>query len=384
MKVFEFTIPTQVQFGIDSIARLGYWAHGLGNRAIIVTENALTQDGTISDIESILKGKGIETILYDAIFPNATSETIDEIALIARKSKANVMVGIGGSRACNVGKIVSFLSKNDGDVSDYIHGKEGNGERVPYIEVPTTFREVYALTSSAFLTDVYDQTNKVLTAGGIGTDILVVDPVLLSGLPVKTAVYTAFDILALSIEGYISLKVNPLVEPVLLRGIEIVYTNLKNYIKNPLDVTTRERLCTAGLFTSIANIITGFGLSFALSMGMNGKNRVSKAITSYILLPFMMEYNLAVAAGRFAKIARVMGRDVSGVAEADAALSAVEELREFRSGLGIDLAMRIGELGLEKDDLAEAAEVAIRFEDINSIPRRASFENLMDILEKAY
>jgi alcohol dehydrogenase class IV len=79
-----------------------------------------------------------------------------------------------------------------------------------------------------------------------------------------------------------------------------------------------------------------------------------------------------------------MGRDVSGVAEADAALSAVEELREFRSGLGIDLAMRIGELGLEKDDLAEAAEVAIRFEDINSIPRRASFENLMDILEKAY
>jgi alcohol dehydrogenase class IV len=384
VKVFEFTIPTQVQFGIDSIARLGYWAHGLGNRAIIVTENALIQDGTISDIESILKGKGIETILYDAIFPNATSETIDEIALIARKSKANVMVGIGGSRACNVGKIVSFLSKNDGDVSDYIHGKEGNGERVPYIEVPTTFREVYALTSSAFLTDVYDQTNKVLTAGGIGTDILVVDPVLLSGLPVKTAVYTAFDILALSIEGYISLKVNPLVEPVLLRGIEIVYTNLKNYIKNPLDVTTRERLCTAGLFTSIANIITGFGLSFALSMGMNGKNRVSKAITSYILLPFMMEYNLAVAAGRFAKIARVMGRDVSGVAEADAALSAVEELREFRSGLGIDLAMRIGELGLEKDDLAEAAEVAIRFEDINSIPRRASFENLMDILEKAY
>jgi len=384
VKVFEFTIPTQVQFGIDSIARLGYWAHGLGNRAIIVTENALTQDGTISDIESILKGKGIETILYDAIFPNATSETIDEIALIARKSKANVMVGIGGSRACNVGKIVSFLSKNDGDVSDYIHGKEGNGERVPYIEVPTTFREVYALTSSAFLTDVYDQTNKVLTAGGMGTDILVVDPVLLSGLPVKTAVYTAFDILALSIEGYISLKVNPLVEPVLLRGIEIVYTNLKNYIKNPLDVTTRERLCTAGLFTSIANIITGFGLSFALSMGMNGKNRVSKAITSYILLPFMMEYNLAVAAGRFAKIARVMGRDVSGVAEADAALSAVEELREFRSGLVIDLAMRIGELGLEKDDLAEAAEVAIRFEDINSIPRRASFENLMDILEKAY
>lgn len=384
MKIFEFTIPTQVQFGIDSIARLGYWAHSLGDRAIIVTENTLTQEGTISNIESILKGKGIETIRYDGIFPNATSESIDEIALITRKSKANVVVGVGGARACNIGKIVSFLARNDGDVSDYIHGKEGNGERVSYIEVPTTFREVYALTSSAFLTDVFDQVNKVLTERGMGTDILVVDPVLLSGLPVKTAVYTALDILALSIEGYISLKVNPLVEPVLLRGIEIVYTNLINYIKNPLDVTTRERLCTAGLFTSIANIITGFGLSFALAMGMNGKNRVSKAVTSSILLPFMMEYNISVAAARFAKIARVMGRDVAGLSETDAASGAVEGLREFRSSLGIDLVMNIGEIGLEKDDLAEAAEVAIRFEDINSIPRRASFENLMDILEKAY
>jgi alcohol dehydrogenase class IV len=243
---------------------------------------------------------------------------------------------------------------------------------------------VYSLTSSAFLTDVYDQTNKVLTAQGMGTDILVVDPVLLGGLPLKTAAYTALDILALSIEGYISLKVNPLVEPVLLRGIEIVYTGLMDYVKNPLDVTTREKLCTAGLFTSIANIITGFGLSFALAMGMNGKNRVSKAVMSSILLPFMMEYNLSVAASRFAKIARVMGKDTAGMPETEAAASAVQLVRDFKSGLKLDLAMRMGELGLEKDDLAEAAEVAIRFEDINSIPRRASFENLMEILEKAY
>ena len=42
------------------------------------------------------------------------------------------------------------------------------------------------------------------------------------------------------------------------------------------------------------------------------------------------------------------------------------------------------DLGIEKDDLTEAAEVAIRFEDVNSIPRKAAFENLMEILEKAY
>jgi alcohol dehydrogenase len=384
VKFFEFTIPTTIQFGIDSVVRLGYWVNHLGDRAIIITESTLSQSGTITTIDNILKGKGIETIQYDAVFPNADSEIIDEIALIARKSKANVVIGIGGSRACNIARIVSFLCKNEGDVVDYVNGKEGNGQRVHYIEIPTTFREVYALTSSAFLTDSFDQANKVLSAHGIGTDILMVDPVLLSSLPIKTAVYIALEIFSLSIEGYLSLKVNPLVEPVLLRGVEIVYYNLPGYIKNPLDVTVREKLCTAGLFTSIANIITGFGISFALAMGMNGKNRISKSVTSSILLPLMMEYNSSVAASRLTKIARVMGKNTEGVPETEAAMQAIEAVKDFKSRLGIDLFSRLRELGLEKDDLAEAAEVAIRFEDINSIPRRASFENLMDILEKAY
>jgi alcohol dehydrogenase class IV len=384
VRIFEFSIPTKIEFGIDSIARLGHFTHNLGSRALVIAENILSQSGLLHNIENILKGKGIETIVYDVVFPNADSQVIDEVSLIANRSKANVIIGVGGTRICNIAKIVAFLCENGGQAADYIHGKVGNGSRVPFIEIPTTFREVYALTSSAFATDAFDQMNKVLSLDGLGTDVLLVDPQLMSGLPLKTAVYVAMDILTLSIEGYTSLKVNPLVEPVLLRGVEIVYYNLMNYIKNPLDVTVREKLCTAGLFTSIANIITGFGIGFALSMGMNGKNRISKSIIMSILTPYIMEYNLSVSASRFAKIARVMGKSVEGLPETEAAMISIEAFRDFKKNLNIDLYESIQQLGLEKDDLAEAAEVAIRFEDINTIPRKASFENLMEILEKAY
>jgi len=384
VRISEFTIPTKVEFGIDSLIRLGHFVRQLGDRVMIITDQITAQSGILPNIENILKGKGIEAIIYDGVFPNADSTVIDEIALIARKSRANVIIGVGSSRVCNVAKIVSFLCMNDGEVSDYIHGRESRGRRVPFIEIPTAFREVFSLTESAFLTDAFDQTNKVLSIDGLRTDILLYDPAVMSDIPIETAVYIALDILTLSIEGYISLKVNPLVEPILLRGIEIVYYNLLNYIKNPLDVSIREKLCTAGLFIAISNILTGFGLGFALSMGMNGKNRISKSVVTSILVPFIVEYNLTVAAPRFAKIARVMGKDTGGLEEAKAAQLAVEAIRDFRNSLGVKLAERFRELGLEKDDLAEAAEVAIRFEDINSLPRRATFENLMEILEKAY
>jgi len=384
VSVFEFSIPTKIEFGIDSVVRLGHFVYFLGDRVLLVTDNVTVNSDTIQNVENILKGKGIQPIVYDGIFPNADSRVIDEIALIARKARANVIIGVGSSRTCNIARFVSFLGENEGEINDYIHGKEGNGKRVPFIEIPTTFREVYALTSSSFLTDAYDQSNKVLTLKGLGTDILVYDPAIMSAIPVKTVVYIALDILSLCIEGYISLKINPLMEPVLLRGVEIVYYNLINYIKNPMDVTVREKLCTAGLFTSISNIITGFGIGFALAMGMNGKNRISKSIINSILLPHVVEYNLSVAASRFAKIARVMGKETKDLPETDGAFLAIEAIKEFRDRIGIDFYSKISQLGLEKDDLAEAAEVAIRFEDINSIPRKASFENLMSILEKAY
>jgi len=384
LSIFEFTIPTKIEFGIDSLARLGYFAHTMGDRAFVITENVVSSSELNSNIESILKGKGIETIFYDAVFPNADSTVIDEVALIAQKSRANIIIGVGGMRVCNIAKIAAFLARNEGEIIDYIHGREGDGSRVPYIEIPTTFREVYALTSSAFLTDAHDQANKVVTLHGLGTDMLLSDPAIVSGLPITTAVYVALDILSLCIEGYISLKVNPLVEPVLLRGVEIVFYNLQKYIKNPHDVTIRENLCTAGLFTAIANSITGFGVNFALSMGMNGKNRKSKSVVSSILLPYMIDFNLSVSASRFAKIARVMGKDTSKKPETEAAFLAIEAIKEFKEGLGIELQQRLRQLGLTKDDLAEAAEVAIRFEDINTVPRKASFEHLMAILEKAY
>jgi len=384
VSIFEFSIPTRIEFGIDAISRLGHFVNELGNRVIIVAENSLSKSGIVHNIENILKGKGIESILYDAVFPHADSTLIDEVALIARKSKVNVVMGIGGSRTCNAAKVVAFLCENEGEIIDYIHGKEGNGRRIPYIEIPVTFREVFALTNSAFINDAYDQTNKVITLKGLGTNILVSDPGVMSTIPIKTAVYVALDILTLSMEGYISLKVNPLVEPVLLRGVEIVYYNIMNYIKNPHDVTIREQLCTAGLFTAIANIITGFGIGFALSMGMNGRKRISKSIISSILLPFVMEYNLSVSASRLAKIGRVMGKNIEAIQDTEGAALAIEAVKEFKEKLGIGLIDKISQLGLAKDDLAEVAEAAIRFEDINSVPRKASFENLMEILEEAY
>jgi alcohol dehydrogenase class IV len=384
MGIFEFSIPAKVEFGPDSAARLGYYVSAAGKRVLIVSDGILSLSEPLHSVEGILRAKGIDSIVYDAVYPNADSGTADEAAQLARKSRANVVIGLGGARACSAAKIVAFLCENGGEVADYISGREGNGRRVFYVEVPTVFRDVYALSDCAFVTDAADQTNKVLSPRGMGTDMLFVDPSLMAGLPQKTGTSAALDILALSIEGYVSLKVNPLVEPMLLRGIELVFSSLPQYLENPADGSVREKLCAAGLFTSIANAVTGFGIAFALAMGMNGRNRISKSTVTPILLPHVLEYSLSACAPRLAKIARVMGKKTENAPEAYAAAMCIDALKKFRESLGVPLPVRLSQLGLQKDDLAEAAEVALRFEDVNSVPRKASFQGLMEIMEKAF
>ncbi len=67
-------------------------------------------------------------------------------------------------------------------------------------------------------------------------------------------------------------------------------------------------------------------------------------ISNSVLLPYVMQWSVAGAPGRFAEIARALGADTEGLSEMEAAQRAVDEVRAICrdlqipgiSGLGID------------------------------------------------
>ena len=65
MRISEFSIPTKIEFGIDSLARLGHFVKDLGGRAILISDNVMRETGILNTVENILKSKGIIPILYD-------------------------------------------------------------------------------------------------------------------------------------------------------------------------------------------------------------------------------------------------------------------------------------------------------------------------------
>ncbi|OGO19916.1 MAG: hypothetical protein A2144_12780 [Chloroflexi bacterium RBG_16_50_9] len=102
------------------------------------------------------------------------------------------------------------------------------------------------------------------------------------------------------------------------------------------------------------------------------------------LLPATMEYNLVAIPAKFARIAELMGENISGLSVRDAAAKSVVAVRNLIRDLG--LPQRLSDIGITEADIPELARQAdaINREGIAFLsPRDASAKDIAHILRSA-
>ncbi|MFQ9749192.1 MAG: iron-containing alcohol dehydrogenase [Anaerobutyricum soehngenii] len=55
-----------------------------------------------------------------------------------RQMARDVVVAIGGGSIMDCAKAIAFLSKNEGDINDYIYNRLTSDDALPLILIPTT------------------------------------------------------------------------------------------------------------------------------------------------------------------------------------------------------------------------------------------------------
>ena len=95
-----------------------------------------------------------------------------------------------------------------------------------------------------------------------------------------------------------------------------------------------------------------------------------------------MRFNLPSCPAKTAQIARLLGRDISGLSEQAAASLAVETVQQLARQIGIPQQLR--ELGLNADQIPSVAEKAFLAKRILRVnPREVSLQNMVEILHAA-
>ena len=105
---FTYCNPTKLYFGKESIKGLNKELPKYGKNVLLVYGGgSIKKSGIYDEIVKILKENGKEVFEDAGVMPNPTVEKLNEGVEIARKSKADFILAVGGGSVCDYAKAVS-------------------------------------------------------------------------------------------------------------------------------------------------------------------------------------------------------------------------------------------------------------------------------------
>ena len=81
-------------------------------KVFLVSDKALVDAGVTSKVEKVLNAANIPYVLYDEIKPNPTIQNVTDGVSACKKSKADVIVAVGGGSSIDTAKGISIVMTN--------------------------------------------------------------------------------------------------------------------------------------------------------------------------------------------------------------------------------------------------------------------------------
>jgi len=382
MSVFELNIPSRTIVGLNVVNRLPEIIQDFGERVMIVTNDTMVQNGSARRVQSLVESKAHGVILFDNVVPEAGTDVVDEGVLLARESRANVVVGLGGTNTINVAKAIAFIAGNDGYINDYFAGRTARRRKVAYIEIPSTHGICYGLMDSFFIRDVDENIRREYRSRFNFADVILVDPRFTATLAPKFVVAIGMEVLAHACEAYISKAASILTESYIGNAIELIHANLKQAVIDPENMITRQALSTASVFASIALNSSRPGTAFALAMALATRVGLYRGIGASTILPHVLEFNLTASPNKYVRIARSCGEDVNDISVVEAAIKAIEAVRKLLFDLNVP--QRLKSFDVDQGKYDDVVRDARTFDFLSVLPRSVTYDDLLNILNSAY
>ena len=180
---FEFATATRILFGPGALREVGAAARGLGRHAFVVTGRSGRHSEQLLDL---LAAEGIAITTF-AVAGEPTIDAVIAATDEARRSRCDLVIGLGGGSPIDAAKAVSALLTNPGDPLDYLEvvgrGLPLTKPAAPCITIPTTAGAGAEVTRNAVLASSAHRVKVSLRSPLMLPRLALVDPELTMDLP---------------------------------------------------------------------------------------------------------------------------------------------------------------------------------------------------------
>lgn len=388
---YEFCNSAKIVSGSRAIEHIGYELAALGASRPLVLTNTQLLDLKVATVvlDALVDTEAEVVALYDGVPVDSSVAVVNDVARVYREKRADSIVAVGGGSVLDTAKGATIVLTHDtDDLMEYRGAESLLGRRaVTFIAIPTTAGTGSEVTSAAVIKDTERHVKMGFSSLSLLPDVAILDPRMTLGLPARLTASTAMDALTHAVEGFSCVQANPLSDCYSRAAIDLITEYLPSVIGQPKDADGRLALANAAMLAGVAFSNAMVGIVHAMGHAAGGVAGVPHGDAMAILLPHGMEFNLECAGGRYGELLLNLA-GVEAYASTPPELRATGAIAAIRA-LMADLHERAGlpltlsQAGVTRDQLPDIARGALNDGAMSMNPRQPTFDELVDVLERA-
>jgi len=279
---------------------------------LIITDRNIAGAGLIDNVKLSLEEAGYLFSIFSGCQPDAPSSVVDGCSQVVREGNYDLLIGIGGGSTMDTTKVASVLAPDGLTFQDFMSGREYS-RTLPVILIPTTAGTGSEWDEGAVVTDEIAGQKRWIIKEEFLARGAVLDPEMTLNLPRKVTADTGMDALSHAIESYLSPGANIISDLLAEMAMKLIAASLRQaYTRGNEAVEARYNMSLAAAVAMKAAMLGGASLAHALNNEISMKVHVTHGAAVTILLPHVMQFELTAAPERFARIAELMGEEVTG------------------------------------------------------------------------
>ena len=354
-------------------------------KVFLVTDKPLVEAGVTAKVEELLKKAEIEYDIYDEIKPNPTIKNVTDGVKACKKSKADVIVAVGGGSSMDTAKGISIVMTNPdrADIKSLNGLSNTVNKGMPMIALPTTAGTASEVTINYVITDDKRKIKMVCVDPNDIPIVAIIDPELMASMPKGLAAATGMDALTHAIECYICKGHNVISDMFAMKAIKIIFANLASAV-NDKNMDAIEQMGIAQYVAGMGFSNVGLGIVHSMAHQLGAVYDTPHGIANAMLLPTVMRFNgeEPATAQRFREILCEIGRpDAKNLNDQDVINTFVWMISELSKTVGITTTIK--DYGAKEEDFEMLAEKAMEDPCKPGNPREVTKEQFIELYRRA-
>ncbi len=383
MTTFSFQTTRSVLAEAGATAKIGALLAAQGCRKVaFITDQTILDLGLADAALAGFKEAGLRVWTFSDVMPDPAEAMILSAVAQARAEGVDCVASVGGGSSLDTAKLIAVLARSEQPIADMYGVNLVRGDRLPLVLAPTTAGTGSEVTPISIVTTGTNE-KKGVVAPQLLPDWAILDAELTMGLPAAVTAATGIDAMVHAIEAFTSKRLKNVVSDCLAKqALALLGANIRTACERPDDRAARSDMLLGSMLAGMAFANAPVAAVHALAYPLGGHFHVPHGLSNALVLPYVLEFNMAAAREMYAELAPIIFPDLAEASVTDRAEGLVDGF--LRLGPELGMQSKLSEVGVSHNHLPMLAQDAMKQERLLiDNPREMTEAAALEIYTKA-